>query len=294
MRLYRLAPDELHAVQEAGSSELRVLESDPFQSPPAEWKLGRTLDPTGVAFLAPVRPGKIVGIGRNYREHAKELNNPMPAEPVIFLKAISSLIAPGEAVILPPESERVEHEGEIAVVVGRRLKRATPEEARAAVLGVTCADDVTARDLQRKDATFARAKSFDTFCPLGPAILVGADLEALEVTTRVNGELRQHGKASDMTWGIVDLLVYTSRMMTLEPGDVLLTGTPSGVGPLAAGDRVEIEIPGVGILTHPVDGPVEADRPLVRLPGRLRDRSRDQPFSAAPGRPGPAARAPEC
>ncbi len=266
MRLYRLAPDGAYAVLETGepgSSGLRVLESDPFQSAPGEWKLGRAIDfqPSllETAFLAPVRPGKIVGIGRNYREHARELNNPMPAEPVIFLKATSSLIAPGEAVVLPPESERVEHEGEIAVVVGRRLKRASPDEARAAVLGVTCADDVTARDLQRKDATFARAKSFDTFCPLGPAILVGADLEGLEVFTRVNGEQRQHGKASDMTWGIVDLLVYTSRMMTLEPGDVLLTGTPAGVGPLVAGDRVEIEIPGVGILRHSVQGPARTD-----------------------------------
>jgi 2-keto-4-pentenoate hydratase/2-oxohepta-3-ene-1,7-dioic acid hydratase in catechol pathway len=201
-------------------------------------------------------PGKIIGIGRNYREHVKELNNPMPAEPVIFLKAPSSVIAPGEAVVLPPESQRVEHEGEIAVVIGRRIKRATPEEARAAVLGVTCANDVTARDLQRKDPCFSRAKSFDTFCPLGPAILTDPDLEELlenlEVVTRVNGQERQRGHVRDMTWGIVDLLVYASRMMTLEPGDVLLTGSPSGVGPLQDGDEVEVEIPGVGVLRNPV------------------------------------------
>lgn len=197
-------------------------------------------------------PGKIIGIGRNYKEHVKELNNPMPAEPVIFLKAPSSVIGPGDAVVLPPESQRVEHEGEIAVVVGRRIKCATPEEARAAVLGVTCANDVTARDLQRKDPCFSRAKSFDTFCPLGPAILTGPDLEDLEVVTRVNGQERQRGHVREMTWGIVDLLVYVSRMMTLEPGDVVLTGTPAGVGPLVDGDEVEVEVSGVGVLRNPV------------------------------------------
>ena len=253
MLLYRIAPKGLYAVLEPGSNELRVLDSDPFETSPEDWKLGRVLPSDPASLLSPVQPGKIVGIGRNYREHAKELNNPMPAEPVIFLKAPSSLIGPGEPVVLPPESQRVEHEGEIAVVIGRRIKRATPEEARAAVLGVTCANDVTARDLQRKDPCFSRAKSFDTFCPLGPAILTGADLEDLEVVTRVNGEERQRGHTRDMTWGIVDLVVYASRMMTLEPGDVLLTGTPAGVGPLVDGDQVEVEVSGVGVLRNPVE-----------------------------------------
>ncbi|HEX3131705.1 MAG TPA: fumarylacetoacetate hydrolase family protein [Thermoanaerobaculia bacterium] len=252
MLLYRLAPDGHYAVQQPGSARLRALESDPFVTPPADWKLGPEIPFDPSRLLAPVKPGKIIGIGRNYKEHVKELNNPMPAEPVIFLKAPSSLIPPGGSVVLPPESQRVEHEGEIAVVVGRRIKRATPEEARAAILGITCADDVTARDLQRKDPCFSRAKSFDTFCPLGPAILVGADLEDLEVVTRVNGQERQRGHVRDMTWGIVDLVVYASRMMTLEPGDVLLTGTPSGVGPLQDGDQVEIEVSGVGVLRNPV------------------------------------------
>jgi 2-keto-4-pentenoate hydratase/2-oxohepta-3-ene-1,7-dioic acid hydratase in catechol pathway len=252
MLLYRIAPTGLYAARQPGSTELRALDSDPFETPAADWKLGHAIPFDPEALLPPVLPGKIVGIGRNYREHVKELNNPMPAEPVIFLKAPSSVIAPGAPVVLPPESQRVEHEGEIAVVVRRRIKRATPEEARAAVLGVTCADDVTARDLQRKDPCFSRAKSFDTFCPLGPAILVGADPEDLEVITRVNGQERQRGHARDMTWGIVDLLVYASRMMTLEPGDVLLTGTPGGVGPLQDGDQVEIEVSGVGVLRNPV------------------------------------------
>lgn len=252
MLLYRLAPDGRYAIQQPGSAGLRALESDPFATPSAEWKLGPEIPFDAAKLLAPVEPGKIIGIGRNYKEHVKELNNPMPAEPVIFLKAPSSVIASGEAVVLPPESQRVEHEGEIAVVIGRRIKRATPEEARAAVLGVTCANDVTARDLQRKDPCFSRAKSFDTFCPLGPAILTGADLEDLEVVTRVNGQERQRGHVRDMTWGIVDLLVYASRMMTLEPGDVLLTGTPAGVGPLQDGDQVEVEVSGVGVLRNPV------------------------------------------
>ncbi|MES1245403.1 MAG: fumarylacetoacetate hydrolase family protein [Acidobacteriota bacterium] len=258
MLLYRFvsdtAPEGLYAAQEPGSSALRVLDSDPFEIPPADWKLGREIPLDLFRLLTPVVPRKIVGIGRNYREHAKELNNPMPAEPVIFLKAPTSLLAPGAAVVLPPESQRVEHEGEIAVVVGRRIKRATPEEARAAVLGVTCADDVTARDLQRKDPCFSRAKSFDTFCPLGPAVRIGADLENLEVVTRLNGQERQRGHARDMAWGVVDLLVYASRMMTLEPGDVLLTGTPAGVGPLEDGDQVEVEVSGVGVLRHTVEG----------------------------------------
>jgi 2-keto-4-pentenoate hydratase/2-oxohepta-3-ene-1,7-dioic acid hydratase in catechol pathway len=256
MLLYRIATEGFYAVLEPGTTELRVLYSDPFDAPPGRWEFGRTVPLDTAVALAPVLPGKIVGIGRNYREHARELNNPMPSEPVIFLKAISSVIGPGAPIVLPPESERVEHEGEIAVVVRHRLRRASPEEARAAVLGVTCANDVTARDLQRKDPCFSRAKSFDTFCPLGPAILIDAgdaDLENLEVMTRVNGEQRQRGHASEMAWGIVDLLVYASRMMTLERGDVLLTGTPAGVGPLADEDQVEVEIPGIGVLRNPVE-----------------------------------------
>lgn len=260
MFLHRIAADtdDTWAVSETPGGPLRVLISDPLQTPPEEWALGEAAA-RPVAPLAPFfRGAKIVGIGRNYKDHVKELGSPMPAEPVLFLKAPSSVIGPGEAVVLPPESERVEHEGEIAVIVGARLRRgASPEAARRAVLGITVACDVTARDLQRKDPTFARAKSFDTFCPLGPAIRIGADpgdLENLEVITRVNGEERQRGHTRDMTWGIIDLLVYASKIMTLEPGDVILTGSPAGVGPLAPGDRLEVEIPGVGVLENRVEG----------------------------------------
>jgi len=253
MLLYRIGPEGFHAVSDGPEGEMRLLHSDPMAEPVARWELGRPVDRRKAALLAPVLPGKIVGIGRNYVEHAREMDNPVPSEPLLFLKAPSSVIGPRAPVVLPLESQRVEYEGEIAVVLRRRLRRATAEEAAQAVLGVTCACDVTARDLQRRDATFARAKSFDTFCPLGPAILAGADLEDLTVVTRLDGSERQRGHTREMVFGIVDLLVYASRMMTLEPGDVLLTGTPGGVGPLAGGDLVEVEVSGVGVLANPVE-----------------------------------------
>jgi len=256
MLLYRIGPEGFYAVSEELDGEMRLLHSDPLTAPVGAWKLGRPVARQGAALLAPVLPGKIVGIGRNYVEHAREMESPVPSEPLLFLKAPSSVIGPRSPVVLPLESQRVEYEGEIAVVVRERLRRATAEEAERAVLGVTCVCDVTARDLQRKDATFARAKSFDTFCPLGPAILVGAGvggLADLTVVTRLNGEERQRASTHDMVFGIVDLLVYTSRMMTLEPGDVLLTGTPGGVGQLAGGDLIEVEVSGVGVLANPVE-----------------------------------------
>ncbi|MFN7960193.1 MAG: fumarylacetoacetate hydrolase family protein [Thermoanaerobaculia bacterium] len=251
MLLYRLSPEGFYAAT-TPEDEVRILYSDPFETAPGGWELGRKVDVLAEGLLAPVLPGKIVGVGRNYRDHAAELGNPMPAEPLLFLKAISSVVGPGAPILLPPESERVEFEGEIALVVGSRLRRASAAEARSGVLGVTCACDVTARDLQKKDATFARGKSFDTFCPLGPAIRVRPDLEDLEVATRINGEERQRGHVRDMAWGLVELLVYISRFITLEPGDLVLTGTPAGVGTLQPGDRVEVEVPGVGVLRSPV------------------------------------------
>lgn len=257
MFLHRIAADTW-AVSEKPDGPLRLLLSDPLQTPPEEWDLGDAAERPRTLLAPFFRGAKIVGIGRNYKEHVKELSSPMPAEPVLFLKAPSSVIGPGDAVVLPPESQRVEHEGEIAVIVRERLGRGTSEAAaRRAVLGVTPVCDVTARDIQRKDPTFARGKSFDTFCPLGPAVWVGADLENLEVITRVDGQERQRGHARDMTWGIVDLLIYAARMMTLEPGDVILTGTPAGVGPLAPGNRLEVEIPGVGVLQNGVVGLAE-------------------------------------
>jgi 2-keto-4-pentenoate hydratase/2-oxohepta-3-ene-1,7-dioic acid hydratase in catechol pathway len=252
MLLYRVGPEGYYAVA-TDEGALRVLFSDPYETSPAEWEFGRKLEAEPRGLLAPVVPSKIVGIGRNYLQHAKELGNPVPDEPLLFLKAPSSLIGPGATVVLPPESERVEFEGEIAVVLRRRLCRASADEARAAILGVTCACDVTARDLQRRDATFARGKSFDTFCPIGPALLVEPELGALSVETRVNGEVMQQGSSSEMIWSITELLVYASQMMTLEAGDVVLTGTPEGVGPLAPGDELEVEVSGVGVLENRVE-----------------------------------------
>ena len=252
MLLHRVGPEGLFvATDSAGTS--RVLFSDPLESRPSAWRLGRPFELDGAAFLPPVSPRKIVGIGRNYREHAEELGHSVPAEPLIFLKATTSVVGPGAPIVLPPESGQVEYEGEIAVVLGKSLRRASEAEARGAVLGVTCACDVTARDLQRRDPTFARAKSFDTFCPLGPAVLVDPALDELTVTTRVNGEERQRGRTDQMIFSIPELLAYVSRMMTLEPGDVVLTGTPAGVGTLANGDRVEVEVAGVGVLANPVE-----------------------------------------
>ncbi len=252
MLLYRIGPEGFFAATD-DRGEPRSLYSDPLEERPAAWRLGRRVDLGAAALLPPVHPGKIVGIGRNYAAHTQELGNPKPREPVLFLKAPSSIVGPRVPIVLPPESERVDYEGEIAVVLRRGLTRASPEEARAAILGVTCACDVTARDLQRKDPTFARAKSFDTFCPVGPAVLIEPDLDELAVRTRVNGEPRQEAPASEMSFGILELLSYASRMMTLKPGDMVLTGTPAGVGPLVDGDEVEVEVNGVGVLSNPVE-----------------------------------------
>ncbi len=256
MLLYRLGPDGAHMV--VNGEDARFLHSDPFETPPAAWEYGRVLEAEPPGPMAPVLPRKIVGVGRNYVEHAEELGNEMPGEPLLFLKAPTSVVGPGSPIVLPPESARVDFEGEVAVVIRERIQRADEAEAMRAVLGVTAACDVTARDLQRSDATFARAKSFDTFCPLGPAILIGSETAALTVTTRVNGEERQSDSTSQMAFPIPFLVSYVSHMMTLEPGDVILTGTPSGVGPLAPGDRLEIEVSGVGTLENPVTALTEA------------------------------------
>jgi 2-keto-4-pentenoate hydratase/2-oxohepta-3-ene-1,7-dioic acid hydratase in catechol pathway len=199
-------------------------------------------------LLCPVRPSKIICIGRNYAAHARELGHDIPDEPLLFLKPPSSLIGPGDAVLLPPESARVEHEAELAVVIGRRAKRVTREDALAHVFGYTCACDVTARDLQKKDVQFTRAKGFDTFCPIGPWIETELDPTTQRVKCKVGENPRQDGTTSHMIFDVPTLVAYVSRMMTLESGDVILTGTPEGVGPLLAGDSVEVEVSGVGVL----------------------------------------------
>jgi 2-keto-4-pentenoate hydratase/2-oxohepta-3-ene-1,7-dioic acid hydratase in catechol pathway len=198
-------------------------------------------------------PSKIVCVGRNYVEHARELGNEMPKQPLIFLKPPSSLVRDGEAILLPKESQRVEHEAELAVVIGRRATAVAAARAMEYVGGYVPLNDVTARDLQRSDGQWTRAKGFDTFCPVGfPVPADAVDPEALEVLCRVNGEPRQHGRVSDMAFTISVLIEYISGIMTLEAGDLIATGTPAGVGPLVNGDVVEVEIPGVGILRNPV------------------------------------------
>jgi 2-keto-4-pentenoate hydratase/2-oxohepta-3-ene-1,7-dioic acid hydratase in catechol pathway len=197
-------------------------------------------------------PSKIVCVGRNYSAHARELGNEVPKEPLIFLKPPSSLIRGGESIRLPAVSKQVEYEGEIGVIVGVPLRKASLAEARRAVRGIVATNDVTARDLQKSDSQWTRAKGFDTFCAVGNVGQPPADLSSLSVTTRVNGEVRQQGRGAEMVFDIPAVLVYISSVMTLEPGDLVLTGTPEGVGTLAPGDVVEVEIAGVSRVSNPV------------------------------------------
>lgn len=214
----------------------------------------RTLKPIAleeVRLLPPVNPSKIVCVGRNYLGHARELGNDMPEEPLLFLKPPSSVIGPEDFVELPESSMRVEHEGELAVVIGRRAKFISLDENPLDyVLGYTCANDVTARDLQRKDVQFTRAKSFDTFCPIGPSIVCGLETSDLKIETFVQDTLRQRGRTSEMAFSVPYLVRYISQIMTLEIGDLILTGTPAGVGPLLEGETVIVEIEGIGSLRN--------------------------------------------
>jgi len=250
--LYKLGPEGLYAAATDGEPP-RILYSDPFEEPPGRWRFGRRVDLSRTPLLAPHHPGKIVGIGRSYSEHARELGNEPPGAPILFLKSPGSVIGPGVPIVLPPESQRVEYEGEIALVLRSRLSRPTRGQVKAAILGITAACDVTARDLQRQDPTFARGKSFDTFCPLGPAIRVSPDWEELEVITRLNGEQRQYGRGEQMLWDVFEMVRYIATHMTLESGDIVLTGTPAGVGALADGDLLQIEVAQVGTLENPVE-----------------------------------------
>jgi 2-keto-4-pentenoate hydratase/2-oxohepta-3-ene-1,7-dioic acid hydratase in catechol pathway len=202
--------------------------------------------------MTPVNPSKIIGVGRNYRAHAEELGNPMPAQPIIFFKPPTSLIGPGQTIVLPPDSARVEQEAEIGIVVLERLRNVSRQDAGRARVGYTCVNDVTARDLQKVDGQWSRAKGYDTFCPAGPTVVEGLDWRTLEVIGRVNGREVQRGRATDMAFDIPTLLAFISRVMTLEPGDLIATGTPAGTTPLQRGDVTEVEIPGVGVLRNPV------------------------------------------
>ena len=232
--------------------ELVVLAGDPMFA--GYETTGERVPLVDAALLAPVIPrSKVVCVGKNYHDHAAEMGGEAPAEPLLFLKPNTAVIGPGDTIVRPVSlSDRTEHEGELVVVIGRIAKNVAVENAHQYVFGYTVGNDVTARDLQRKDGQWSRAKGFDTFCPLGPWIETDFDLDAAELTTRVNGEARQHAPLTDMIHSVADIIAYASAVFTLLPGDVIMTGTPAGVGAFAAGDAVEVEISGIGTLRNAV------------------------------------------
>ena len=255
-RFFRIVHDgqPRHVVESAG--EWRLVEGDIFTT----YEAGARVPAAGQHLLAPVTPSKIVCIGLNYRDHAAEQKKPIPAEPLIFIKPSTTVIGPGDAIVLPAGSGRVDHEAEAAVVIGRRASRVREAEAGAYILGLTCLNDVTARDLQAQGAGYTRAKGFDTFAPVGPCIVQGLDYASpggLAVEGRVNGVRRQASSTRELIFPIPKLIAFISAIMTLLPGDIISTGTPSGIGPLAAGDTVTVAVEGVGELTNPVVNPRE-------------------------------------
>ncbi len=252
MRIARFSHDDAIRFGIVDGTDLVVLAGDPlfagFETTGERVPLGE------VALLAPVIPrSKVIGIARNYRDHAAELGNEVPAEPMMFLKPNTSVIGPGDAIVRPAQSERTDYEGELAAVIGRVAKNVSVEDALDYVFGYTIGNDVTARDLQKTDGQWARAKGFDTFCPLGPAIETEFTPSAdVRIVTRVNGEVRQDGTLGAMVHSVAEFISYASHAFTLLPGDVILAGTPAGVGPFVAGDIVEVEITGLGVLRNPV------------------------------------------
>lgn len=236
-----------------GDEELVVVSGDPLYQSTQPTGERVKLAEDGVRLLAPVIPrSKVVGVGRNYAEHAAEMGNAVPAAPLLFLKPNTSVIGPDDPIVLPEWSEQVEHEAELAVVIGKVTRNVRPDEALTKVFGYTVANDVTARDIQRADAQWTRAKGFDSSCPLGPWIVAGLDTDDLFVRARVNGAARQDGRTSQMVFDVAYLVSYVSEVFTLLPGDVILTGTPAGVGPLEERDVVEVEVEEIGVLRNPV------------------------------------------
>jgi 2-keto-4-pentenoate hydratase/2-oxohepta-3-ene-1,7-dioic acid hydratase in catechol pathway len=254
MRLlrFRLGDRIAHGVAATDDDTVRVLSGTFFEDPVPT---GEEADLADLALLAPVLPSKLVCVGKNYAAHAAEFGGEVPAEPLLFLKPSTAVIGPGDPIRLLPISRRIDYEGELAVVIGRLARNVRPEDAYKVILGYTCANDVTLRDLQKTDDQWARAKGFDGSCPLGPWIETDLDPNDVEIATRLNGDVRQHASTIDLAFGVATLLEYVTSFMTLLPGDVLLTGTPEGVGKLEAGDVVEVEVDGVGTLANPVVGP---------------------------------------
>jgi 2-keto-4-pentenoate hydratase/2-oxohepta-3-ene-1,7-dioic acid hydratase in catechol pathway len=253
MRLVRFRQGDRIATGALEDEFVQPLQGTFFENP---LPTGKEVPLSTVRLLAPVLPSKVVCIGRNYLEHAQEMGTDVPEEPIIFIKPSTSVIGPGDLITYPRISQQVDHEGELAVVVGRLARRVRAEEAGNYVLGFTCGNDVTARDLQLKDGQWTRAKGFDGFCPLGPWIETTLDPSDVAVECRVNGEIRQSARTSQLAFGPSALIEFITQVMTLLPGDVILTGTPAGVGPMKPGDRVEVEVEGIGILENEV---VEGD-----------------------------------
>ena len=213
-----------------------------------------TLPLSQVRVLPPVLPSKVIGIGKNYVDHAREMGGEAPATPVMFLKPSTAVIGDGDPIVLPPQSRQVEYEGELAVVIGRLAREVPHDRAAEAILGYTCANDVTARDLQRSDGQWTRAKGFDSFAPLGPWIVTDVDVSDVVIQTRLDGEVVQSGRTSQMVHSVAEIVAFVSETMTLLPGDVILTGTPAGVGPIRGGQRVSVSVAGVGTISNPVVG----------------------------------------
>lgn len=255
MKIARIAWNDAVSYAEVIADVAHLLDGDPFVG--AAKRTGTSVTLAEAKLLVPCTPTKIVCIGRNYRAHAKELGNDVPSAPLLFLKPPSALLDPGGTILRPRSSQRVEHEAELAVVIGKRARHVREADALAHVFGYSALCDVTARDLQKADVQFTRAKSFDTFCPIGPFLETELDPHDLAVKARVNGVVKQDGRTRDMVFPVAQLVAYASAVMTLEPGDVIASGTPEGVGPLVAGDVVEVEVEGVGVLRCDV-----ADEPL--------------------------------
>ncbi|NPV28668.1 MAG: fumarylacetoacetate hydrolase family protein [Firmicutes bacterium] len=228
---------------------IRVIEGSPFQ----HWRLTEEKIPlAGASLLPPCTPSKIVCVALNYRDHARELGMALPGEPLLFFKPPSAVIGPGQKIVYPRCSHQVDYEGELAVIIKEKARCVAEAEADSRILGYTCGNDVTARDFQRKDGQWTRAKSFDTFCPLGPFLAVGLNSRSLDIKVTVNGKIRQDSSTKEMIFSVAQLVSYISTIMTLYPGDVIMTGTPFGVGPLQVGDLVSVEIEGIGVLTNEV------------------------------------------
>jgi len=250
MRLYRIATAAGPAYAREDAGRLRLQAGDPFTG---LHDRDETLAKEGQRLLPPVTPSKVVAIGLNYKDHAAERGKPLPAEPLLFLKPPSAVIASGDPIRRPDWVGRVDHEAELGVVIGRTAHAlASPEAARAHILGAVCVNDVTARELQTRDVQFTRAKGFDTFCPVGPCLAMGLDLTDLAIEGRVNGQVRQRSRTSQLIFPADYLVYFISRVMTLLPGDIIATGTPAGIGPIEVGDLVEVEIEGVGVLANRV------------------------------------------